>query len=201
MFRSLRTGGLLLCLLTLLRSPVARAAEPPEPPPASVTDEEPPPAEREPEPSPLREDPEQLALARQQAARRASIERSRRAYQVTGTIGAALTAAFVVSGITVGLLAQRRSDELTLLTVQRENGLAPTYDAAQRQQFEQVQQDGHSFQRATIACFVTAGATALGSGILFWQVNRKDSALKKLALRPLPLFSQQQFALTLSGSW
>ena len=201
MLRRLRTGGLLLCLLIPLRSPVAHAAEPPEPPPASVAETEPPPEEREPESSPLREDPTQQAEAAQQAARRASLERSRRAYQVTGSIGAALTTAFVVSGITLGLLSQHRSDELTLLTVQRENGLAPTYDSVQRQPYEQVQQEGRSFQRAAIACFVTAGVTALGSGILFWQVNRKDSALKKLALHPLPLFSQQQFALSLSGSW
>lgn len=200
MSRCLRTQGvLLLSLLIPLRSAAAYAADPSEPPPAPLLDEEPPPTEREPEPAPLREDPEQAARASQQAARRASLEHSRRAYQVTGAVFATLTTAFAISGITLGLLTQSRSDDLSLLTVQRENGLAPLYDAAQRQQYDLLGQEGRTFQRAAIACFVTAGVTALGSGILFWQVSRRDSALKKLALTPLPSVTQQQLALSLSG--
>lgn len=200
MSRCLRLGAtLLLTLLIPLRSPAVYAADPPEPPPAQVLDEEPAPAEREPEPGPLREDPDQIARIKQQQDRKAALDRSRRTYQAIGAVGATLTTALAISGITLGLLAQHRSDELSLLTVQRENGRAPLYDEAQRQQYEQLQQEGRTFQRATIACFVTVGVTALGSGLLFWQASRKESAIKKLALIPLPQLSTQQLALSLSG--
>ena len=58
-----------------------------------------------------------------------------------------------MTGTTLGVLAQNRSDDLSRLTVQSENGIAPMYDADQRSTYERLQQEGLLFRSATIGFF------------------------------------------------
>lgn len=199
----LRTGGVvLLCFLSGVLLPTRPAAASQqrapiadeEPPPTEV---EPPPTEFEPPPAPLREDGSKQQLLHQKSA----LDRKMKIYGAIGYVGVALTAGLVVSGVTLGLLTQSRSDELGRLTVQSESGLAPIYDATQRDNYERLQLEGQNFQRATIGCLVAAGVTALGSGILFWQQSRAESAQKKLSWIPVPTVNQHQAALAVVGRW
>lgn len=178
-----------------VKLPAQVSPDAPEPPPAPLLDEEPPPTEVEPDPGPLREDTAQTNLL----AQRAALARQHRIYGATGYVGAALTIGLVVSGVTLGLLTQSRSDELSRFTVQSDNGLPPLYDAAQRDSYERLQLEGHTFQKATIACFTVAGVTAIGTGLLFWKQSRVESAQKKLAI--LPTVSANHVALAVIGRW
>jgi len=211
MSRRLRIGGLVLLGVlgsardshtAEIKQTRSAAVDPPEPAPAPLREEEPPPAEVEPPPleiepapSPLRgESPEERL-----AAQRAALSRKLRIYEGVGYGGVALTVGLVASGVTLGVLAQSRSDELSVQTVQRENGLPPLYDSTQRETYERLQSEGQSFRRATIACFVIAGATALGTGLLFWGGSRVESAQKKLAI--VPALTGNQAALAVLGRW
>ncbi len=204
MSRWLRAGGvMLLCLFSCPRPvwaadwklPASVSPDAPEPPPAPLLDEEPPPTEVEPDPGPLRDDTAQNNLLAQKAA----LGRQHRIYGATGSVGAAFTIGLVVSGITLGLLTQSRSDELSRLTVQSDSGVPPLYDAAQRDSYERLQLEGQTFQKATIACFTVAGITAIGTGLLFWKQSRIESAQKKLAI--LPAVSTNGAALAVIGRW
>ncbi len=204
MARWLRAGGvMLLCLLCCplptwaadVKLPAQVSPDAPEPPPAPLLDEEPPPTEVEPDPGPLRDDTAQANLL----AQRAALAGQHRFYGATGYVGAAFTVGLVVSGVTLGLLTQSRSDELSRFTVQSDNGLPPLYDAAQRDSYERLQLEGQTFQKATIACFTIAGVTAIGTGLLFWKQSRIESAQKKLAI--LPTGSANHVALAVIGRW
>ena len=166
-----------------------------EPAPAPLVDEKSLPQEEEPPPAPLLPDPAELELV----AQRRTLAKKHSAYGAVGYTAAALTFGWVVAGSTLGMLAQSRSDELSRLTLQAGTGLPPVYDDAQREAYERVQQEGQSFRRATIACFIVAGGAALGTGVLFWRRSRVESAQKKLAL--IPSLSSQHASLTLIGRW
>lgn len=166
-----------------------------EPAPAPLVDEKSLPQEEEPPPAPLLPDPAEIELAAQKRA----LAKKHSAYGAVGYTAATLTFGWVVAGTTLGMLAQSRSDELSRLTLQSGTGLPPIYDEAQREAYERVQQEGQSFKRATIACFIVAGGAALGTGVLFWRRSHVESAQKKLAL--IPSLSSQHAALALVGRW
>lgn len=194
----LRAGGITL-LGMLISVPHSYAADPLpsvqqeiEPPPTEV---EPPPTEIEPPPAPLREE---LSVS-PKSAETDSLSRTLRRYDAGGYTGVALTVGLVTSGIVLGVLSQQRSDELSVLTTQRENGLPPVYDQSQRENYERLQSEGQQFNRATIGCLVVSGVTALGTGVLFWARSRAESAGKKLSL--LPTLSGTQAGLMVVGRW
>ena len=166
-----------------------------EPAPAPLVDEKSLPQEEEPPPAALLPDPAEIELA----AQKRTLAKKHSAYGAVGYTAAALTFGWVVAGSTLGMLAQSRSDELSRLTLQSGTGLPPVYDDAQREAYERVQQEGQSFKRATIACFIVAGGAALGTGLLFWRRSRVESAQKKLAL--IPSLSNQHASLALVGRW
>lgn len=155
-----------------------RAAEV-EPPP---TETEPPPLEVEPPPEALREDPIEPKPDPKLQAEKQALARRQRIFSGLGFASAALTAGLLVTGPTLGVLAQNRSDELSRLTVQSENGIAPMYDADQRSTYERLQQEGLLFRSATIGFFVAGGVAAIGTGLLFYGQSRTESAQKKLSL-------------------
>lgn len=180
-----------------LKGPV-RAAEV-EPPPAEFepepTEVEPEPTEVEPAPAPLGEDP----AKRQLADERSRLQHRQRLFGGLGWTGAALTLGLVTSGIAIGVLAQQRSDDLSLLTVQRENGVAPVFDSGQRETYERLQQEGQSLRSATIGCIVAGGVAAVGTGLLFYGQSRAEAAHKKLSL--VPIVSGNTTGLALLGSF
>jgi hypothetical protein len=166
-----------------------------EPAPAPLVDEKSLQQEEEPPPAALLPDPAEIELA----AQKRTLAKKHSAYGAVGYTAAVLTFGWVVAGSTLGMLAQSRSDELSRLTLQSGTGLPPVYDDAQREAYERVQQEGQSFKRATIACFIVAGGATLGTGVLFWRRSRVESAQKKLAL--IPSLSSQHASLALVGRW
>ncbi len=163
-----------------------------EPPPAEA---EPPPAEAEPAPAPLGEDPEERKLAEEKRG----LLRRQKLFGGLGFTGVAITLGLVTSGITVGILAQQRSDDLGLLTVQKEGGVAPVYDAGQRETYERMMQEGKSLRAATIGCIVAGGVAAIGTGLLFYGQSRAESAHKKLSF--VPMVSGNTTGLALVGNF
>lgn len=176
---------------TVQSAPVAVAARPAppiakepevEPPPNEV---EPPPIEVEPPPAALREELVEHKPDPKLEAEKQALARRHRLFSGLGWTSAAITIGLVVSGTTLGVLAQKRSDDLSLLTVQKDNGIAPIYDADQRSTYEQLQLDGQRFSRATIGCFIAGGVAAIGTGLLFYGQNRTEAAQDKLSLIPV----------------
>lgn len=160
-------------------------AEPPEPPPAPLqtVEETAPPAAA---PAPARP---RISLAETPA------ERGARIRTAAGWTGAAITGAFIVAGTALGVLAKQRSDDVSRSTTQLVDGRPPVYDAAQQAAFVGLQNDGQVYNRATIACFLVAGVTAVASGLLFWDAMNLRP--KQVAL--LPSFAASSGSLTLSG--
>ncbi|MFO0578785.1 MAG: hypothetical protein U1A78_32685 [Polyangia bacterium] len=189
--------GLLLLTVTGRELP-ARAGEPAAPPrpgPGAAAsgdaEVEPPPAplqtEPEPEPAPL-QPPTEPAAARATApaqAHKTSPERGLRRLTGVAYGGVAVTVALITAGTVLGVLAQRRSDDLSRSTVQVIDGQPPIYDGAERDAFTALQSEGTAYNRATIACFVVAGITAVASGLLFWDASRLRPPESRLALRTL----------------
>jgi hypothetical protein len=128
---------------------------------------------------------------------RESAVETARFYNIGAWTGVGVTLALVVTGTVLGVLAQHRSDDLSLATVQRPGGVAPIYDAEARDAYETLQREGRAFSRVTIASFCLAGVTAVASGLLFWDATRINKSSAGLALRPS--FSGKEGMLTLSG--
>lgn len=173
-------------------APAAPADEEPEPPPAPLQIEEP-------EKSQKTEPPATRDEAAKEAARteRAN-ERSARRVGAVGWTSLAVTVALVVTGTTVGVLAQRRSDDLGYSTTQLVDGLPPIYDDAQRDAFTTLQREGQAYNRAAITCFIFAGVGAVATGVIFWEAARLRP--KNLAaLRLSPELSPRGGALSLVG--
>jgi hypothetical protein len=125
-------------------------------------------------------------------------ERSARRIGAAGWTSLAITVALVVTGTTVGVLAQRRSDELGYSTTQLVDGLPPIYDDAQRDAFTSLQREGQAYNRAAITCFIFAGVGAVATGVIFWEAARLRP--KNLAsLRLAPELSPRGGALSLVG--
>lgn len=151
--------------------------------PASPTDDpEPPPApleEPEPDPAPLRVEKSAAELAAE-AAERAEKERqvqaraaALRAYSGVGWTGAALTLSLIVTGLSFGVLAQNRSDALSRMSTQTVDGFPPVYDSNQHADWLRLQDEGPLFSRITIGTLISAGALAIGTGVLFWARERR----------------------------
>lgn len=191
-----RVGAVLLACLGTAR--LAAASEPgagPAPvPPAAVKLLLPDAPETEPPPAPLTPDAPAApaappsgapAAGRVQAQRDETASRAR-LFRGAAWGGIALTLAFVTTGTVLGVLAQSRADELGRLTSYPAEGLPPVYDAAVRERYLGLQSDGQTYNRATVACFLAGGVTALASGLLFWDAARLVAGDKKLTLAPVP---------------
>lgn len=152
----------------------------PEPPPAPLQLEE-----EEPPPSRIPAESEKPAptLTPSKPRDLPAPERTARRLSAAAWTGTAVTLGLITAGTVVGVLAQRRSDDLSRSTVQPEGGLPPIYDAAQHDAYTTLQREGRALDRATIACFLVAGITAATSGVLFWDAAAIRTAQKKLALR------------------
>lgn len=149
--------------------------------------------ETEPPPAPLTPDvaATPVALPNAPAARLVQAPRDEtasraRLFRGAAWGGIALTLAFVTAGTVLGVLAQSRADELGRLTSYPAEGLPPVYDAAVRERYLGLQSDGQTYNRATVACFLAGGVTALASGLLFWDAARLVAGDKKLTLAPVP---------------
>lgn len=157
--------------------------------PGGDAEVEPPPAPLQPEPEPEpAKPPSEPAAARGDGAapaRSPSPERGHRRLTGVAYGGVAVTVALVTAGTVLGVLAQRRSDDLSRSTVQVIDGQPPVYGGAERDAFTALQSEGTAYNRATIACFVVAGVTAVASGLLFWDANRLRPPESRLALRTL----------------
>lgn len=150
----------------------ASPADEPEPPPAPL--EEP-----EPDPAPLRVEKSAAELAAE-AAERAEREKqvqaraaALRAYSGVGWTGVALTLGLVVTGLSFGVLAQNRSDALSRLSTQTVDGFPPIYDGSQHADWLRLQDEGPLFSRIAIGTLISAGALAVGTGVLFWARERR----------------------------
>jgi len=190
---------LLLCLLwCLTATSVAAAADPPEPP-------EPPPAplrdDPEPPPQPLSEPSSEPSKVEAPAARQIPPPpASERPYRIGAWTGVGLTLAFVVSGTVLGVLAQRDSDALQRLTSERVDYKPVVYDADRHAQYETLSREGAAKNRATIACFIVAGVSAVASGVLFWDASRRSAEQKKtVALLPAISTENREARLILQG--
>lgn len=173
----------------------------------SAPEIEPPPApleEPEPEPAPLvvtKTATERAAEVRaQQAAEEAARRRASSLGEFTAAAwtGVVITVGLAVTGTTLGILAQQRSDAQSRLTTQIVDGLPPIYDAQQDLEWSRLQREGTRFNAASIGCLVSAGVLAVGTGLLFWGRERrfgKDLALSVPALR----FDSKNVALTIGG--
>jgi len=161
-----------------------------EPEPAEY---EPPPAEVEPPPAPLKEDSAQ----KNAEAERARLARKQAVYGGLGWTGVGITLGLAVSGTTLGVLSQRRSDELSLLTTQTDRGVPKVYDADLRANYERLQQEGRDYRSAMIGCLIGAGVFAVGAGSLFYGQNRAETEEKKLSF--VPLLTSQSVGLALGG--
>lgn len=197
--------ALLLTLILCLTTSVAMAADPPklddppEPPPAPlrVEPEEPAPAKLSKEPTKEPVEKTESALASRPLPPPAPAERP---YRIGAWIGVGLTLGFVVTGTVLGVLAQRDSDALQRLAYEREGSLPVVYDADHHAQYESLASGGASKNRATIACFIVAGVTAVTSGVLFWDASRRGVEQKKaLALVPAISAERGEARLLLSG--
>lgn len=194
--RCLSRSCLCICVGSVFASAGSvRADEPPEPEPAEY---EPPPAELEPEPI-QKADKKQAEAERKLKQQRAGVKRRQQLYAGFGWSGAAITLALIGSGTTLGLLAQSRSDELGLLTVKKDDGVAKVFEGETRTEYERLKQEGTQFGRATIGCLVAAGVMAVGTGALFYGQTRADNELKKLSW--LPFVSQNKVGLAFGGSF
>ena len=189
-------------------TPSAGAASPsplsPSSPPSTASAAE----EPEPPPAPLLVDPVPAAAPTDLSARprtevtgdakpRAAAPPSPRAYTAAAWSGVALTLALVVTGTTLGVLSQSRSDELSRHTGQTVDGLPPVYDAAQADRYVQLQSDGASFNRGTIVCLLLAGVSAIGTGVLFWDRQRLFG--KDLVLAPAVSPTDRLATVSLTG--
>ncbi len=157
----------------------------PEPPPAPLDEPEPPPApleEPEPAPAPLRDSKDATeALTAEEAAalqahktaeaRKARLLRTTAGFAWTGV---ALTLGLAVAGTSLGILAQKRSDAQSRLTTQIADGLPPIYDVAQHSEWMRLQDEGTTYNAATIGCLISAGVLAVGTGLLFWGYERRS---------------------------
>jgi hypothetical protein len=183
-----------LCLGLLLLAVIGRPgpalageqATPQAAPPGADAEVEPPPAplqiEPEPEPAPA----ESTARSDEpKPVKRPSPERGSRRLTGVAYGGVAATVALVTAGTVLGVLAQRRSDDLGRSTVQVIDGQPPVYTGAERDAFTALQSEGTAYNRATIACFIVAGVTAVASGLLFWDAKRLRPPESRLALRAL----------------
>jgi hypothetical protein len=194
---------LLLCLTTS----VATAADPPPTKAASTPapTREPEPKEMpEPPPAPLRVEPEPPAEPSREDAPRVRqlppLPAAARPYRIGGFIGVGLTLAFVVSGTVLGVLSQRDSDALMRLTSERVDDKPVIYDAERQMQYETLSSQGAAKNRATIACFIVAGVSAVASGVLFWDASRRVAEQKQsLALIPAISTENREARLLLSG--
>ena len=197
-----------ICAQAATGSAAASMAAGGEPAPGTSAPEvEPPPApleEPEPEPAPLiveKTEAERAAEARAQQAAEEEVRRrasSLRGFSAAAWTGVVLTVGLAVTGTTLGILAQQRSDAQSRLTTQIVDGLPPIYDAAQDREWNRLQDEGTRFNAATIGCLVSAGVLAAGTGLLFWGRERrfgKDLALSVPALR----FDSKNVALTVGG--
>jgi hypothetical protein len=189
-------------LLLCLTAAIATAGEPSPRPPAQAEPPEPP----EPPPAPLQIDPEPAVSTPVAPARVLSSRQlpppppSERPYRIGGWIGTGLTLAFVTSGIVLGVLAQRDSDALVRLTSERSDGKPLPYDSERQARYEDLAKEGPALNRATIACFIVAGVSAVASGVLFWDASRRIAEQKKaLALIPAISTENHEARLLLSG--
>lgn len=200
--------ALLIPLLMCLTTSVVSAADPPragsgEKPAANE------PAEIEPPPAPLRVEPEEPAKPPAASFETTvSVPASRpipppppseRPYRIGAWTGVGLTLALVVSGTVLGVLAQRDSDALQRLASERVDGRPPVYDSERQAQYESLSSGGAAKNRATIACFIVAGVTAVTSGVLFWDASRRAAEKKALALFPAASVERGEARLILSG--
>lgn len=152
-------------------APLVGAPEEPEPPPAPLL----PPEEPEPEPAPL-VTPDSLQ------AKATPKKDGTRGLRGAAWGGVALTLSLLTAGTVLGALTQQRSDALSLSTAPPAGELPPIYDAAQHLAYTELQSQGQTFNRATIACFSIGGALAVVSGVLFWNAARLQAKQKQLAL-------------------
>lgn len=172
-------------------APAAPPDDEPEPPPAPLQIEKP-------SPPAARDEPTQDGAATKTARTETANERSARRVSALGWTSLAITVALVAAGTTVGVLAQRRSDELGRSSTQLVDGLPPIYDDAQREAFTALQSEGQAYNRAAITCFIFAGVGAVATGVIFWEAARLTP--KNLAsLRLTPELSPRGAALTLGG--
>lgn len=198
--------ALLISLLICSTTAVAMAADPPpatrgDKPAASEPAELP-----EPPPAPLRVEPEAPAKSIEKPAAAPTARPipppppSERPYRIGGWTGVGLTLAFVVTGTVLGVLAQRDSDALMRLTNERVDNRPVIYDSERQAQYESLSTGGASKNRATIACFIVAGITAVTSGVLFWDASRRGIEQKKaMALVPAIAAERGEARLLLSG--
>ena len=149
-----------------------------EPPPAPLSPDPPAPSARLTTPAPAPPAPRPVQVPRDETSSRA------RLFKGVAWGGIALTLAFVTTGTVLGVLAQSRADELGRLTSYPAEGLPPVYDAAVRERYLGLQSDGQTYNRATVACFLAGGVTALASGLLFWDAARLGAGDKKLSFVP-----------------
>jgi hypothetical protein len=163
----------------------ASTDDPPEPPPAPLIVEEPAPPPLAPAPSPK---PIELATRPPD-----------RPYRIAAWVGVGLTLGFVVTGTVLGVLAQRNSDALQRETTQLVDGRPAVYDAAVQARYTDLMDHGVAWNRAAIACLIVAGATAVTSGLLFWDATRRAEKKDKLALRPAVSTGPGTAQLLLSG--
>lgn len=96
--------------------------------------------------------------------------------------GVGLTLALVSVGMAFGVLAQQRADSLSQRTFQRMGRLPPIYDSEQQAEYTDLQNQGQTYNQAAVACFVSGGATALASAVLFWYAARNEMLDQQLAL-------------------
>ena len=218
MTRRLTAAWVVAALTLAWTGPICAQTATGSPPPASSTggeaspgtpapEIEPPPApleEPEPDPAPLfveKTAAERAAEARAQQAAEDEAKRrtsSLRGFSAAAWTGVAITVGLAISGTTLGILAQQRSDAQSRLTTQIVDGLPPIYDGAQDREWNRLQDEGTRFNAATIGCLVTAGVLAVGTGLLFWGRERrfgKDLALSVPALR----IDSKSVAVTLGG--
>lgn len=161
-----------------------------EPPPAPLTEVEPP----EPPPAPLLAI--ETPLPKEATPPPTDTRARQRGLRGAGWVGVAATLGLATAGVVLGALTQQRSDALSLSTVQHSGGLPPIYDAAQHLAYTDLQNQGRTFNNATIACFAVGGVLALTSGILFWKAAALQGKSKPLALRSVGVSAGGGMVLT-----
>jgi hypothetical protein len=177
-----------------LKADAATDNEPPEPPPAPLLTESPTdkdaakPADKDAvkptdKDAPAKSEAPAPPISPAQAARKAARKAAHRVSSVAWA-GVAVTLASLTAGIVFGVLAQQRSDSVSLSTTQLQNGVAPVYDAAQASALTNLQNQGQSYNGAAITLLLVSGVAAVTSGVLFWDAAGLAPKEDRLALAP-----------------
>lgn len=124
-----------------------------------------------------------------------------RPYFVAAWTGVGMTLALLGSATVLGLLAQNRGDELGRITARVDGGQPPIFDVAERDAYNNLKNDGKSYDRAAIACFFMSGLTAVASGLLFWDAAKRTPKADKLAIVPVFLSASKSGLVSLVGSF